>query len=240
MIVAAYRIKNESRWIAESLMRTLAVADQVIVFDDYSTDDTVEIARSFPGVRVFSSEAEGFDEARDRGFVLKQCIDAGARWILTLDGDEVLTPSAIREIRDFSRNEDGGILRQRIAYLWDTTTQERCDDIFNVFLQNIFWSVFDEPELLRKKLVFKKGYTSRRHCGRSPKNHSRNHPSKGTDGKAAIKHYGYLYDADRKRKYLLKSQADPVGEQKMQYGHIIGKPTRLAPGPVMFRPFQDV
>ena len=234
MIVAAYRVKNEGRWIAESLMRSLAVADRAVVFDDHSEDGTSKIASGFRNVEVIESPFDGFDEARDRGFLLRHCIGLGARWVISLDGDEVLTPSAIREIRSFSRGS-GDRLALRIAYLWNRTDQERCDGLYDRFMQIIFWSVFNQPELLAKKIEFKKGTTDNRHCGRSP----RNHRGKTIRGTSTVKHYGYLYPVDRRKKYEQKSKADPRGNARGWYGHMVEKKTVYAPGAVQFRPCAD-
>ena len=45
-IVTIYRIKNESRWIKQSLEAVSEISDEIIILDDGSTDSTVEICKS--------------------------------------------------------------------------------------------------------------------------------------------------------------------------------------------------
>jgi len=62
------------------------VVDEIIVVDGYSTDETVDVARSY-GARVYQRRPWGYPEP-DRMFALKQ---ASHEWILYLDDDERLS-----------------------------------------------------------------------------------------------------------------------------------------------------
>src|SRR5438034_9012697 len=81
----------------ENIRRTLeavAWAPKAIVVDSFSTDRTLEIARSFPNVqivqRVFDTHANQWNAGLDR-------IDT--EWTLTLDADYVLTAELQEEIK---------------------------------------------------------------------------------------------------------------------------------------------
>src|SRR5213596_2735204 len=81
----------------ENIRRTLeavAWAPKAIVVDSFSTDRTLEIARSFPNVqvvqRVFDSHANQWNAGLAR-------IDT--EWALTLDADYVLTAELQEEIK---------------------------------------------------------------------------------------------------------------------------------------------
>jgi glycosyltransferase involved in cell wall biosynthesis len=81
---------------ADNLARTLVsvrFADEIVVVDSGSTDDTVEIATSF-GVKVFSEEWKGF--ARQKNSAIDKC---SGTWVLSLDADEELTLELQEEIR---------------------------------------------------------------------------------------------------------------------------------------------
>ncbi len=81
-------VKNEEQHIAKCLMSVKPVVDEIIVVDTGSTDRTKEIALVF-GAKVYDFEwAEDFSAARN--YALEK---ASGQWILSLDADEVISPS---------------------------------------------------------------------------------------------------------------------------------------------------
>src|SRR3990172_10021616 len=117
-VVGIYRVKNEERWIGESLERTLLIVDRIILFDDHSTDSTREIDRSMKNVTVVESPFSGLDEARDKDHLLSLVLPLNPDWIVQLDGDEVLSGRAVEETRTWvGQKNRGGLLFFRIAYL---------------------------------------------------------------------------------------------------------------------------
>jgi len=85
---------NERRHI-ERAIRSLAGLDaSVVVVDSFSTDDTVELARSL-GAKVvqrkFLVQAEQLQWALDN-------IDVDTEWVMRLDADEVLSPELVGEL----------------------------------------------------------------------------------------------------------------------------------------------
>ena len=81
---------------AANLPRTLQSvqwAQEIIVVDSGSTDATLSIAETF-GARVFSEPWKGF--AAQKNFAISK---ANCDWVLSLDGDEELSPELIREIQ---------------------------------------------------------------------------------------------------------------------------------------------
>jgi glycosyltransferase involved in cell wall biosynthesis len=78
---------NEAQSIARTI-RSLACADEVIVVDAHSTDDTPRLAAQL-GARVVVHSWEGF--AAQKNFASQQ---AQHDWILSLDADEELDPDA--------------------------------------------------------------------------------------------------------------------------------------------------
>ena len=84
---------NEQENVRRNLEALLWVP-KVIVVDSFSTDQTLEIARSFPNVqivqRVFDTHANQWNAGLDR-------IDT--EWALTLDADYVLTAELQEEIK---------------------------------------------------------------------------------------------------------------------------------------------
>jgi len=67
--------------------------EEVLIFDNGSQDNTLEIAGQFANVRICKGEFKGFGITHNEAASL-----AKHDWILSLDSDEVLTPSLSSEI----------------------------------------------------------------------------------------------------------------------------------------------
>src|SRR5215217_8821199 len=96
---------NEAPNIARSL-GALSWAKDIVVVDSFSDDNTVEIAKSFPRVRVFQ---RAFDCHRNQWeFGLTQT-GISTPWVLALDADYVLSDKLIAELKNLTpRNETAG------------------------------------------------------------------------------------------------------------------------------------
>lgn len=233
-VVGIYRVKNEDRWIKESLERTLQVCDRVVLFDDHSDDKTRDIARSIPKVQVVESPFQGLDEARDKDHLLSHVLPSKPDWIVQLDGDEAFSKRAVAEIAPWVRQTKmGGMLNFRIAYLWDRVEQERVDAVYANFMQTRAYSTFDQNT---GTFSFRRtGFGGNFHCGQVPLGYT----GYVRNMQAPIKHYGYLHAADRERKYKWYNEKDPNNSLEGFYLHIIGKPNCHAPGPINIIPFVD-
>lgn len=85
--------RNEAPRIARCL-QALAFADETVVLDSGSTDETVEIARA-AGARVeVSIDWPGFGAQKNRALAL-----ARGDWIVLIDADEVVTAQLAQSIR---------------------------------------------------------------------------------------------------------------------------------------------
>jgi glycosyltransferase involved in cell wall biosynthesis len=85
--------RNAAARLAECLT-AVAFADDVVVLDSGSTDDTLAIARSH-GARIMqSADWPGFGPQKNRA------LDAlGTDWILSIDADEIVSPELAAAIR---------------------------------------------------------------------------------------------------------------------------------------------
>lgn len=85
--------RNEEENIARCLESVKDIADEIIIFDEYSTDNTVSVAKKF-GAKVF------LEPHHDIFHITKQkTIDeANGQWILQLDADEVVSKELAKEI----------------------------------------------------------------------------------------------------------------------------------------------
>ena len=86
---------NEAANIGRTL-EELRWAQDIVVVDSFSTDETLEIISGFPQARVYRRE---FDSHENQwNFGLKQT-GINTEWILALDADYILTPDFVAELR---------------------------------------------------------------------------------------------------------------------------------------------
>lgn len=83
--------KNEAHSI-EKCLESVSWADEIIVLDSGSTDDTVKICESY-GVKVGITDWPGFGMQKNRALDLST-----GDWVLSLDADEIVTPELKEEI----------------------------------------------------------------------------------------------------------------------------------------------
>lgn len=94
LLTACLIVKNESANLARCLESVRGVADEVVVVDTGSTDDTAALAERL-GARVFHHLWQNdFSLARNAGLD-----HACGEWVLHLDADEALTPETRASLR---------------------------------------------------------------------------------------------------------------------------------------------
>lgn len=84
---------NEEIHISEAI-KSVLWCDEIIVVDSFSSDNTVEIARSFPQVKLLQREFKY--HADQKNWTIPQ---AAHPWVFILDADERPTPELVREIQ---------------------------------------------------------------------------------------------------------------------------------------------
>lgn len=212
-IVGMMRIKNESRWIRAVLESALKVCERVYVLDDHSTDGTFDICRQFQDrVFVYSSSFHDLDEARDKNWMLEVIrLGTNADWVLAIDGDELLMDHA--ELAALAENGRADCYAMRVLYLWDRKDQVRTDGVYGRF-----W----RPSLFRSSasttVSFKStGNGGNFHCGNVPADLAH----KAQRCEVRLLHFGYMDQADRRRKFDWYNQHDPNNLTEDQYVHMI-------------------
>jgi glycosyltransferase involved in cell wall biosynthesis len=86
--------KNSSKYIKQ-VLHSVRAFDEVLVLDNGSTDETMEIARTFDNAVVHEHEFIGFGPLKSYAASL-----AKNEWILSLDSDEILTEALIDALRE--------------------------------------------------------------------------------------------------------------------------------------------
>lgn len=96
-ISAVIIARNEEENLKKSLPK-LSWCDDIVVVDDYSTDNTSAVAASF-GCKVFQRHFDGYGTQKQ--FAVSK---ARHQWILNIDADEVLSDELVREIQGLDAN----------------------------------------------------------------------------------------------------------------------------------------
>lgn len=98
MISVTILTKDCSSTLAKTL-DSLSLFPEVIVLDTGSSDDTIEIAKSYSNVIVYPSDFKGFGKAHNDATSL-----ASNDWILSVDSDEIVSEELAREILSLELN----------------------------------------------------------------------------------------------------------------------------------------
>ncbi|MBI2875170.1 MAG: glycosyltransferase, partial [Firmicutes bacterium] len=234
-IVCIMRIKNEEEWIGMSLEETCRLAREIIVLDDGSTDRTPEICRRFPQV-TYVRRDRGTDEVRDKRELLQMALARSPDWILVLDGDEVLEKRAASTIRLEIASADPAApafshLYFHILYFWDSMDQYRVDPgIYGDFWQPRLFTLWGQD---RERLTFlDSAHGSNLHASGIPDTLK----GRGRRIDVKVKHYGYLREEQRRRKYDFYRVKDPEAAARGYYDHLVGAAGTLALAPWTERP----
>lgn len=103
---------NEAPNIARALA-SLSWAKDIVVVDSFSDDDTLEIASSFPRVRIVQ---RAFDSHRNQWeFGLRKTAIA-TPWVLALDADYVLSDELIAELDNLQPSRETAGYRANFVY----------------------------------------------------------------------------------------------------------------------------
>jgi glycosyltransferase involved in cell wall biosynthesis len=105
---------NEESNIRECIESFHDIADEVIVLDSFSTDNTIEIAKQFNKVKIFTNEFKGHIEQKNKAIEL-----CSGMWILSLDADERVSEELKKEILFFLKEMDSkyqGFKIPRLTY----------------------------------------------------------------------------------------------------------------------------
>lgn len=215
MIVCMMRVKNEARWIREVVKAAKQACSRVFVFDDHSTDDTFDLAAD-AGAEVTRSQFEGLDEARDKNFLLAW-VKAMCKpdWVLSIDGDELLTLLGSSVIGPVTQNAEGvAALSLRVRYLWNDMHHVRVDGVYGTFWRPSLFRLSGQPIEINFRPTSAGGNF---HCGNVP------HGLVGHFHKldADLLHLGYMHREDRIRKYEWYNAMDPHNELEDRYRHIV-------------------
>lgn len=114
MLSAIVLTHNDGKILSRCLA-SVSWCDEVIVVDDDSTDETVDVAQKF-GATVFARSLNN-DFAAQRNFGLSK---AKGEWVLFVDNDEVVSEELATEIREKIHGKNAGYYVRRKDFFLGT------------------------------------------------------------------------------------------------------------------------
>lgn len=139
VVISAY---NEEKKIGECLESVKNLADEIIVMDNESTDNTQEIAHKYTkNVYRQKNDPTRIDIQKNAGFE-----KASGDWILNLDADERVTPELAKEIKEKIVNCKLKIGNSGVAGYWIP----RKNIIFGKWIEHTGWYPDYQLRLFKK------------------------------------------------------------------------------------------
>lgn len=179
-----FSIHNEEKLLEEALKSVKGITDEIIVIDNESTDKTVQIAKKYTkNIYEHKNTPNSLNTTKNYGFS-----KATGDWILSLDGDEIVSKKLADEIRLIISTSGAGSLRnfRQSTGVSQTSVNgywfPRKNKIFGKWLTGGIWW----PDYQLR--LFRNG------CGKFPAKH--NHEFLTVSGKTAyltnpLQHYSY-------------------------------------------------
>ncbi len=117
-LTVCYITKNESQNLAESLATVASLADDILVVDTGSTDDTIFVAQRFGATVLSFAWCDDFSAARNFALDHVPAVADPDHWLLFLDADEsFFAPAGFRtwlEHLSAEQSEVEGVLMTRV------------------------------------------------------------------------------------------------------------------------------
>ncbi len=217
--MGVYWIKNESRFIEKSLKSVMDICSEIIVMDNNSTDNTVEICSGFDKVtEIIRRKDLPLDEVRDKNILYEHARKSDPDFILAVDGDEIFMPYASEILFEelSTIHPDSDVFEFQFLTLWDNVNTIRTDGIFGYYWQKRLLRMKNQPFSL---LFAENDNPGNIHCGSIPPSSlGFNNPAKSS---VKIFHLASLDDEVRKRKYGFYTKTDPDNVLTGAYKHMI-------------------
>lgn len=225
-LTLAMLVRNEAdRYLKQVLGHAVQYVDQVVILDDASEDNTVELCQTYLNSiphRVSINPQPGFhNEITLRKQLWDMAVATNPDWILILDADELFEARAMHELRPLLASPEVDVYTFRLYDMW-TEDQYR---------EDTYWQAhrFFRPFLVRYKPGFPcVWHEVAQHCGRFPVNIAELNVAKSI---LRVKHFGWVRPEDRLNKFYRYRRLDPDGRYgiKEQYDSILDPKPKLVP-----------
>lgn len=221
VLTAAMIVKDEEQRLEDSLSHILAFADQIVILDDGSTDNTEQMIKDLiaenPG-RIFyhrNEESMFWDAENDLREQLWQEIlpQYSQDWVMAIDMDEEIDKRFVDLKQDMLTQENVNGYTFQFWEFWNDKEHVRIDRNWNPGQKQIPLLIRWLPQVNYQWSVMTL------HGGRVPLNI----PEPIIPSGLHIKHYGWsISDAKIRRKYKMYMERDPNPHpQMLQHYHSI-------------------
>ncbi|MEA4924525.1 MAG: glycosyltransferase family 2 protein [Syntrophomonadaceae bacterium] len=201
-IIAMMPVRNEAdRYLKEVLAHLVGWVDSIVILDDSSEDDSVEVACQFEKVNVYKNDNPLFasDEPAMRLKLWELAVAEKPDWIVAVDADEIFEDRIINEIDLLLNQDDFHAISFRVFDFWSKPGFYRIDGGWNPWQKSLLFMARYSPGLDSKWLPREV------HCGRFPQAYE-NRAAYYSD--IRVKHYGWLKPEDHYSKYLYYRDKD--------------------------------
>ncbi len=127
---ACYIVRNESDNLRRSLESIAGEADEVVVVDTGSVDDTMRVAEAYGAICSYFPWKDDFSAARN--FALEQ---VKGEWVLFLDADEYFNKKTEGRIKKFLKECTGENL---LAFFWRNIDAESGEILLDSYAPRLF------------------------------------------------------------------------------------------------------
>lgn len=119
--------KNCAHTLEACLTSVQALADEIIILDSNSTDNTIAIAKRFTDKITITQEWIGFGPQKQLALIKAQ-----GTWVLSIDADEVLTQECQNEIRAAIQQNtfDGYEIKRQMVFAGKALQRGDCIDYY--------------------------------------------------------------------------------------------------------------
>ncbi len=158
VVITSYNTGEYLGAAIESVLAQSRPADEIVVIDDGSTDDTVDVARRYVarGIRIIQQPNQGPGAARNRGIR-----ETSGDLIALLDGDDLWLPHKLERQLDYLATHPEAVMVSCLRWRWDQTTNERHIEYFGarpgrvLAHENVVRNVVGNPSMtLIRRSVF--------------------------------------------------------------------------------------
>ncbi|MBP1760879.1 MAG: hypothetical protein H6Q64_421 [Firmicutes bacterium] len=201
-IVAMMPVRNEAgRYLKEVLAHLSRWVDAIVILDDCSDDDTIDVTGHFEKVIVYKNDEPLFasNEPAMRRKLWQLAAEEKPDWIVAVDADEIFEDRIINEIDLLLDQNDFYGISFRVFDFWQDPASYRIDGGWNPWRKSLLFMVRYNPHLDSQWMQREV------HCGRFPQAYE-NRIAYYSD--IRVKHYGWLNPEDHYRKYLYYRDKD--------------------------------
>ncbi len=221
-LTVAMTVHNEAgRFLRPVLEAVRPWADNLVILEEASTDDSAAICREFADVFEHSDTSLFGEEWRLRSKLWSMAVATGAEWIGVLDADEWFEPCIADEL-DAAMESGARVLGYRRYDLWNDLQHYRDDDLWNAHSRLTPFAVRYDPSLPQT------WPRKNQHVGNFPAHWNMQVPVYAL--RARMAHLGWVRPEDQRAKHARYLRLDPNPDARgvVHYASILDPAPKLS------------